>query len=151
MAERRQSLKRGSCAYVLSFPIRDVLEEVASLISEGTDLEPEQGIQDALSSYGRDLKISGFVRTPTDFLSDLLGDGRWEMEADVEPVAELYRRRGLPPQQPFQGTREEEAELQDEVLEALPFCHFVLTLQVHTMDYLFKGDLRRGVTWQGWE
>jgi hypothetical protein len=69
----------------------------------------------------------------------------------VEPVAELYRRRGFTPQQPFQGTREEEVELQDEVLEALPFCHFVLTLQVHTMNYLFKGDLKRGVTWQGWE
>ncbi len=139
----------------LESPLDSLMEEVASLISPGLRAVPDSeayGLNDLGQIPDQEMVIPGRIEGATNFLEDLMGSAVWECILYVGPLAEVYRERGIKKSgDQFGGTYEALAEFDDALLKAIPQCSFVLALRIHTLNYLMKGDLKRGVTWQGWE
>jgi hypothetical protein len=133
----------------------NVFEEMASLVADGIKLTPAlkgYGLKDLSSFPSQDLVVSGTAEAPTEFLSDLIGGGNWEAAIYVEPLLQIYEEKGVTnPKEAFRASQQEMDDFEYEVRDAFPSCRFTVTFQVHTMNYLFKGDLKKGITWQGWE
>lgn len=146
---------KNSFADELESSLDNLMEELASLISPGLRVVPDSeafGLRGLSQIPDEEMVISGRIEGASNFLEDLMGSAVWECTLYVQPLAEVYQERGIrKPEDRFGGTSEALAEFDDALLEATAQCSFVLALRIHTLNYLMKGDLKRGVTWQGWE
>lgn len=146
---------RNSFVEELKGHLDNLSEEVSALLAQGLTLDPDgegYGLDKLDKIPEEQLVFSGHIGGATNFLEDLMGSAAWECTLYVQPLAQAYFDRGIhKPLDRFTGTTEAMATLSEEVLDALSQCSFVLALQIHSMNYLMKGNLLRGVTWQGWE
>ena len=151
----RPPTPNNSFANELESPLDSLMEELASLISPGLRAVSDSeayGLKNLNQIPDEEMVIPGRIEGATNFLEDLMGSAVWECTLYVQPLAEVYLERGIrKPEDRFGGTYEALAEFDDALLEAIQQCSFVLALRIHTLNYLMKGDLKRGVTWQGWE
>lgn len=133
----------------------DLMEEVGSLLSLELKAVPDSkdyGLADLAQIPDEQMVIPGHIEGASNFLEDLMGSAVFECTLYLQPFVAVYKERGITkPGDRFNGVDEALSDFDDAVQDALEQCSFVLALRIHTMNYLMKGNLRRGVTWQGWE
>ena len=146
----------NSFSHELGGSLDNLSEEIASLISDGVHVDPSEegyGLVDLQEIPEEQHVFSGFLSGLTNFLGEVLGDAAWECTVYLGPLQRVYADRGITSaKDSLHGTQEAVDELSDDVTEALRSCSFIWALRIQgQLNYLFKGDLKRGVTWQGWE
>jgi hypothetical protein len=145
-------LKTYTFAYQVSSAISDFLDEVQEDMHGAGRLELRDqtfGLTED-KAIPAEVRVLGYLSVQDGFFSALLGDPDFELVVDTRPLKEVYSNHGIKTTQAVPVSQELADDLYDDLFDQYASCECILTLRVHDLAYEFRGNLRRGVTRQGW-
>jgi len=126
------------------------LDEVRTEVDDVLDFSMENGFHYA-DAIPDEMKFDGVCSSGhqgTRFFDDLLGDCKYEVTVFVGPLRDSLAEFGVKaPKSPIPDAIRDDWDK----YETLGQCEITLTLAVHSLNYIFKGNLKKGeITRQYW-